>query len=392
MEVIGYDMNGGRIRELDGSNRTNYFTPTNDSKQISKADFIIICVPTPVTKSKEPDLSYVISAAETVSQNMKKGSVVVLESTVYPGVTEEIVAPILERSGLKCGKDFKVAYSPERINPGDEQHGIDNTTKVVAGMDHDTTELIALLYGKITRSVFRTKNIKTAEAAKVIENTQRDLNIALVNELAMLFSKIGIDTKDVLDAAATKWNFNYYSPGLVGGHCIPVDPYYLVEKAKEVGFHTQVISAGRSTNDSMPRYVAEMTIQAIDDASKRVKGARVLVMGLTYKENVPDIRESPALGIIRELQKNQIEIYGYDPLIINTADRNGFSIEFIDSMDHPQGIKFDGIVITVAHEAFRKLELIDIARVQNENPVLIDVRGLFDGEEARQLGFIYRTL
>jgi len=248
-------------------------------------------VPTPITKSKEPDLKYVKSATEIVGNNLKKGAVVVLESTVYPGVTEEIVKPILEKkSGMKCGADFKIGYSPERINPSDEAHTLDKITKIVAGMDDETTEILADLYGLIT-NVYKAKDIKTAEAAKVIENIQRDLNIALMNELAIIFHKMGLDTKAVLEAASTKWNFHRYSPGLVGGHCIPVDPYYLVYKAKELGYHPQVILAGRAINDYMPKHVAEMAIKGLNEAGKVIKGSKVLIMGLTYKENVPDTRE-----------------------------------------------------------------------------------------------------
>lgn len=257
LKVIGFDINDDKIRKLNRSNNNRNLVFTDDPREISRADFIIICVPTPVTKSKEPDLTHVKGAAETIGQNMKKGSVVILESTVYPGVTEEIVKPILEKeSGLKCGEGFKIAYSPERINPGDREHSIDKITKVVAGMDEETTELIAELYRRITPHVFKAKDINTAEVAKVIENIQRDLNIALVNELAIIFQKMGLSTRDVLDAAATKWNFYRYSPGLVGGHCIPVDPYYLVYKARELGYHPQVILAGRAINDSMLSYLS----------------------------------------------------------------------------------------------------------------------------------------
>jgi len=233
------------------------------------------------------------SAAEIVGKNLKKGAIVVLESTIYPGVTEEIIAPILESaSGLKCGADFKIGYSPERINPGDEAHALDKITKIVAGMDEETTENLAELYSLIT-NIYKAKDIRTAEAAKVIENIQRDLNIALMNELTLIFHKMGLDTKSVLEAATTKWNFHRYSPGLVGGHCIPVDPYYLVYKAKELGYHPQVILAGRAINDYMPKHVAEMAIKGLNEVGKVIKGSKVLIMGLTYKENVPDTRESP---------------------------------------------------------------------------------------------------
>ncbi len=247
LKTIGFDIDRGKIKKLNEKNDDDLLYSA-DPSLIKQADFVIIAVPTPVTKSKEPDLSYVTSATEIVGQNLKKGAIVVLESTVYPGVTEEIVAPILEKeSGLKCGIDFKIGYSPERINPGDEAHTLDKITKIVAGMDEGTTEILAELYGLIT-NVYKAKDIRTAEAAKVIENIQRDLNIALMNELAIIFHKMGLDTKSILEAASTKWNFHRYSPGLVGGHCIPVDPYYLVYKAKELGYHPQVILAGRAIN------------------------------------------------------------------------------------------------------------------------------------------------
>ena len=254
LKTIGFDIDDVKInffasqKPLLKRNKEN-IEFTSDPSEIKQADFVLICVPTPVTKSKEPDLSYVKSAVEIVGKNLKKGAIVVLESTVYPGVTEEVVASILEReSGMKCGIDFKIGYSPERINPGDEAHTLNRITKIVAGMDEETTEILAELYGLIT-NVYKAKDLKTAEAAKVIENIQRDLNIALMNELAIIFHKMGLDTKSVLEAASTKWNFHNYSPGLVGGHCIPVDPYYLVYKAKELGYHPQVILAGRAIND-----------------------------------------------------------------------------------------------------------------------------------------------
>ena len=389
LKVIGFDTDYRKVDQLQSINQPNlHFTA--DPKQINKADFIIICVPTPVTKSKEPDLSYVKSAATVASQNMKKGSVVILESTVYPGVTEEVVKPILEESGLKCGKDFKIAYSPERINPGDKEHALDKVTKVVSGMDEETTELVAKLYGKVSLHVFKAKDIRTAEAAKVIENIQRDLNIALMNELAMIFEKMGLNTKDVLDTAATKWNFHRYSAGLVGGHCIPVDPYYLVYKARELGYHPQVILAGRATNDYMPKHVAEMTVKALNEVGKVIKGSRVLVMGLTYKEDVPDIRESPVRGIIKELREYGVEITGFDPMLKGADFEDEFGITLLS--DLRESTKVDGIILAVAHSSFRKLKLSDLKKMQNSNPVLIDVRGIFDAEEARRAGFYYMTL
>ena len=348
---------------------------------------MIICVPTPVTKSKEPDLSYVKSAAELVGKNLKKGAVVVLESTVYPGVMEEIVKPILEeKSGMKCGADFKIGYSPERVNPGDKEHTIDKLTKIVAGMDEETTEILAELYGLIT-NVYKAKDIKTAEAAKVIENIQRDLNIALMNELAIIFHKMGLDTKAVLEAASTKWNFHRYSPGLVGGHCIPVDPYYLVYKAKELGYHPQVILAGRAINDYMPKHVAEMAIKSLNEVGKVIKGSKVLIMGLTYKENVPDTRESPVREMVKELKEFGVNVYGYDPLL-SKEEIEAFGVNALDDFN----VIMDCVIVAVAHDEFKKMELDDIKKFMNDKPVLIDVRGMFDEEEAKEKGFYYRRL
>jgi len=387
--VIGFDVNSAKVKKLSQEHNNQKLLITDNPKDISQANFIIICVPTPVTKSKEPDLAYVKSSAEIVGQNMKRGSVVILESTVYPGVTEEIVAPILEKeSALKCGEDFKIAYSPERINPGDKEHTIDKVTKVVAGMDEKTTELIAELYRKVTTHIFKVKDIKTAEAAKVIENIQRDLNIALVNELSLILDKMGLSTKDVLEAAATKWNFHRYTSGLVGGHCIPVDPYYLVYKAKELGYHPQVILAGRAINDYMPKHVAEMTIKALNEVGKVIKGSKVLIMGLTYKENVADTRETPVKEIIKELQEYSVKIFGYDPLV--DSIENEFGITPVQKLE--QAPKVDGVILSVAHDIFKNISLGRLSAIMNTNPVLIDVQGLFEREKAERNNFYYRTL
>ena len=284
LKTVGFDIDDKKIETLNHDNNEDNLEFTSDQSKIKEADFVLICVPTPVTKSKEPDLSYVKSAAEIVGRNLKDGAIVVLESTVYPGVTEEIVKTILEKeSKMRCGIDFHLGYSPERINPGDDAHALNKITKIVAGMDDKTTETLAELYGLIT-NVYKAKDIRTAEAAKVIENIQRDLNIALMNELAIIFHKMGLDTKSVLEAASTKWNFHKYSPGLVGGHCIPVDPYYLVYKAKELGYHPQVILSGRAINDYMAKHIAEMTIKGLNEVGKVIKRSKVLIMGLTYKK------------------------------------------------------------------------------------------------------------
>ncbi len=388
LRVIGFDIDDNKVKRLSESNGNHNLAFTTEPIEVKQADFVIICVPTPVTKTKEPDLSYVRRAANTVRQNMKKGAVVILESTVYPGVTEEIVKPILEESGNRCSQDFKLAYSPERINPGDEGYTIEKITKVVAGMDKETTEIVAELYSKVAPAVFKAKDIKTAEAAKVIENIQRDLNIALMNELSLIFEKMGLSTKDVIEAATTKWNFHKYSPGLVGGHCIPVDPYYLVYKAKELAYHPQVILAGRAINDSMPKHVAETAIKAINDVGKAIKGSRVLIMGLTYKENVDDTRESPVKEIIRELQEYGVEVFGYDPLL--DVLQNEFRIEMVQNLEDIRDI--DCIILSVAHKVFREISLDELKKNMNRNPILIDVRGIFDEDEAKKKGFYYKTL
>lgn len=401
LKVIGFDVDRDRIDYLNHPNRADQqgksanLTFTIAPEDIRRADFIIVAVPTPVTKSKDPDLSYVDGAARIVGQNMKKGSTVILESTVYPGVTEEIVKPILEEeSGLKCGQGFKIAYSPERINPGDDEHAIDKVTKVVAGIDEETTALVADLYRKVTPYVFKAKDIRTAEAAKVIENIQRDLNIALMNELSLIFEKMGLSTRDVLEAAATKWNFHPYSPGLVGGHCIPVDPYYLVYKAKELGYHPQVILAGRAINDYMAKHIAEMTIRSLNDVGKVIKGSKVLIMGLAYKENVADTRETPVKEIVKELKEFGVEIYGYDPLLDNIEQEFGIKPYPFSLITHNSSpiTPVDCVVLAVAHDVFRHITLDELKQMMNDKPILVDVRGFFAEREAEGMGFHCRTL
>ena len=386
LKTIGFDIDRAKIQKINENNNDNPLC-SSDPSLIKQADFVIIAVPTPVAKSKEPDLYYVSSATKIVGQNLKKGAVVVLESTVYPGISEETIAPILEHeSGLKCGVDFKIGYSPERINPGDEAHALDKITKIVAGMDEATTETLADLYGLIT-TVYKAKDIKTAEAAKVIENIQRDLNIALMNELTLIFHKMGLDTKSVLEAAGTKWNFHRYSPGLVGGHCIPVDPYYLVYKAKELGYHPQVILAGRAINDYMSKHVAEMAIKGLNEVGKVIKGSKVLIMGLTYKENVPDTRESPVREMVKELKEFGVDVYGYDPLL-SIEEIEEFCVTVFDSSD----VKVDCVILVVAHDEFKKMNIEKLKRITSEKPVLIDIRGVFDGSKAVSEGFYYKTL
>ncbi len=381
-KVIGYDVDSKKVTAM----RDEPFEVTDDPEQLSKGDYILVCVPTPVTRSKTPDLSYIESASEIVGRYMKKGTTVVYETTVYPGVTEDVALPILEEgSDMVCGQDFYIGYSPERVNPGDDEHDVDGITKVVAGMNQEITDNLAQLYGTITK-VYKAENIKTAEAAKVIENVQRDLNIALMNELSMIFNRMGIDSKAVIDAAATKWNFHRYQPGLVGGHCIPVDPYYLVFKAKELDHHPQVILAGRSINDHMPKHVAEMAIKGINSIGKVIKGSSLLIMGLTYKENVPDTRESPVTRMVEVFKEYGLKIYGHDPLL-SREEIEGFGVEAVDSLDE---VKADCVVITVAHRQYRELKIEKMLALMNDSPVLVDVRRVFDRRKLH--GVTYITL
>lgn len=389
IRTIGYEILEKKAAEIARNNQTDLIV-TSDPAMIREADFISICVPTPVMRSKEPDLSFVKSAAVTVGQNLKPGAIVVMESTVYPGVTEDIIKPILEQeSGLICGSDFKIGYSPERINPGDEAHELAKITKIVAGMDPESAKTLSELYGLIT-TVYLAPDIRTAEAAKVIENIQRDLNIALMNELSLIFHKMGIDTREVIRAAGTKWNFHQYRPGLVGGHCIPVDPYYLVYKAQELGYHPQVILAGRAINDSMPGHVADMAIKGINEVGKVIKGSKVLIMGLTYKENVPDTRESPVSEMIHELKEFDVDVYGYDPLLEPTEiERFGAQpLASLQDLDAPMSC----IIINSPHDVFASLTLEKVLSICNGKPIIVDVTGMLKGNEGLRDGCCYRTL
>jgi UDP-N-acetyl-D-glucosamine/UDP-N-acetyl-D-galactosamine dehydrogenase len=383
--VIGFDVNENKVEKLKYDNADIMIT--SDKSKIKEGDFVIIAVPTPVKKSKEPDLSLVESASRIIGQNIKKNAIVILESTVYPGVTEEVVGPIIENeSGYTLGEDFKIGYSPERVNPGDNEHTIDKITKIISGMDEESTERIAELYSSIT-TIFKARDIKTAEAAKVIENIQRDLNIALINELSIIFNKLGLDTKDVLDAASTKWNFIRYNPGLVGGHCIPVDPYYLVYKAKEIGYHPKVILAGRSVNDYMSKHVAEITVKALNEAGKIINGSKILIMGLTFKENVEDTREAPIKGTIKELKEYKCDLYGYDPLLTK-EEIESFGIQAVDTFN---GVKVDCFIVTVVHDEFKEISIDQFKTASiDKQPILIDVRGYY--REFKENGFFYYTL
>ena len=392
-EVVGYDLKPERIRELkDGKDRTLeiaasdlvnariYFTA--DPSELSQCRLIIVAVPTPIDAYRIPDLSPLRGASGAVGEFMKKGTCVVFESTVYPGATEEVCVPIMEKaSGMKLGIDFTVGYSPERINPGDREHTIDKIVKVVSGSDPATTMLLSKVYGAIVSAgVHPVSSIKVAEAAKVIENTQRDLNIALMNELAMIFDKMGIDTSEVLKAAGTKWNFLPFRPGLVGGHCIGVDPYYLTFKAESLGYRPEMILAGRRINDNMAKFIAERTVKILINSSKQVRDSRVAVMGLTFKENVPDLRNTKVVDIISELNTYGVNVVVHDPIADPDEARAYYGID----LQPLEGLgRVDAVIIAVIHDAYKSMGLSRMARLCYDGcPIVIDIKGAFDPEDA----------
>lgn len=367
--VTAFDINENKIKQLkEGKDYTGDIgekrlreckaTFSFDPTDIKNSDFIIVAVPTPITSANIPNLEFIRSSAELVGKNLKKGAVVVFESTVYPGVTEEVCAPIIENeSGFKVGVDFKIGYSPERVNPGDKEHTIDKIIKIVSGCDEEALEKISFVYGKICKAgLHKASTIKTAEAAKVIENIQRDLNIALMNELQLIFDKMGIDTKDVLEAAGTKWNFHKYKPGLVGGHCIGVDPYYLTYKAQNIGYHPEVILAGRRINDNMHKFYAQKIIKRLIKDGKKISGARVLILGLTFKPNVNDARNSRVKNLIEELREYDIDVVGCDPLLEDSVVEKEFGVKNM-ILDNIQNIDFDLIVLAVTHDCFSNLNI-----------------------------------
>ncbi len=387
--VISFDNDTDKVKHLSAQYEDANHVFTADPGLIKEADFISICVPTPLTEDRRLDMTVIKEALAVVGRNMKRGVVVIVESTVYPGATEEVLKPILEQtSRYECGKDFKLAYSPERINPGDSDHAIEKVTKIVAASDEETLDQVVDLYRTVTPNVFRARDIRTAEAAKLVENAQRDLNIAFVNELSIMFSHMGISTQDVLDAAATKWNFQKLSPGLVGGYCIPAAPYFLAQKAHECGYNPRVILAGRVINDYMSRHVAEMTIKSINDVGKTIRGSRILIMGCTYKENTADTRESPIKKVIQELSGYGVDIFGYDPLIHSGHADLGISL-FKSLTDIP---KMDCIILAVAHDVFKWISVDDLINIMNPYPVIIDVKGLFDTPEMRNSNIVYKRL
>ncbi|MPM34183.1 UDP-N-acetyl-D-glucosamine 6-dehydrogenase [bioreactor metagenome] len=424
VEVIGYDNNAVKIelyhkgidptKEVGNEaikNTTVDFT--SDEKRLKEAKFHIVAVPTPVNLDHTPDLTPVQSASRTLGRNLTKGSIVVYESTVYPGVTEDICIPILEKeSGLKCGVDFKIGYSPERINPGDKVHRLETIVKIVSGMDEETLNTIAKIYELVVEAgVYRAESIKVAEAAKVIENSQRDINIAFMNELSIIFNKMDVDTNAVLRAAGTKWNFLNFTPGLVGGHCIGIDPYYLTYKAEQLGYHSQIILSGRKINDDMGKYVAENTVKKMIKANKQINGSKVAIFGFTFKENCPDVRNTKVLDIITELKEYGIEVNVVDPV----ADKEDLQRFYkIKPCKMEEVTKMDAVIFAVPHDVFKNIELKDIKKMYNSvknikfdvrdevavisehnvanECVLIDVKGMFNKQEAEDMGYLYWRL
>lgn len=384
--TVGFDISQEKVRALlagedptsDGFEqevRSSSVRFTNDAKLLSECDVVIVAVPTPIDENRQPDLTPLEKASRTVGQNLKRGAVVVYESTVYPGVTEDVCGPILaEVSGYQRGADFFLGYSPERINPGDKEHTLEKIVKVIAGEDPTTTERIATVYGAVVEAgLFKASSIRVAEAAKVIENTQRDLNIALMNELSLIFDRLGIRTTDVLEAAGTKWNFLKFTPGLVGGHCIGVDPYYLTAKAQQLGYHPQVILAGRRINDDMGRFIAQRTVKMMINAGMQLKGSRVGVLGVTFKENVTDTRNSRVPDIAHELAEFGIEALVYDPLADGEVVRDEYGLE-LSPLSSLRDL--DGVVVAVAHHQVRALGADKICDMVKPGGVVIDIKSI----------------
>ncbi len=405
-EVIGYDLNEKKIELYksgidptlevgDDAIRETTVEFTADESKLREAKFHIVAVPTPVNDDHTPDLTPVEGASRILGRNLTKGSIVVFESTVYPGVTEDVCVPILEKeSGLKCGVDFKIGYSPERINPGDKVHRLETIVKIVSGMDDETLDTVAKVYELVVEAgVHRAESIKVAEAAKVIENSQRDINIAFMNELSIIFNKMGIDTKAVLEAAGTKWNFLKFFPGLVGGHCIGVDPYYLTYKAEQIGYHSQVILAGRRINDGMGRYVAENTVKKLISAGANVRDAKVAILGFTFKENCPDTRNTRVIDIVDELREYGIAPVIADPVADCDEAKHHYGVDFVDI----NSVKdMDAVIIAVGHTEFTKLTADDInaffKNADNSSKVLVDVKGILDRKNYSEAGYQYWRL
>lgn len=398
-EVFGLDLSESKIenyrRFMDPTNEVSsadlqaasYLKVSTDPKGLSEADYIIVAVPTPVDSANQPDFSPLVSSSTTVGRYMKRGAIVIYESTVYPGATEEICIPVLEKeSSMEWKKDFYVGYSPERVNPGDKERTITKITKVVSGDGADTLEKVARLYEAVVQAgVHRATSIRVAEAAKVIENTQRDLNIALMNELSIIFGKMGIDTLEVLRAAGTKWNFLSFRPGLVGGHCIGVDPYYLTHRAEMLGYHPQVILAGRRINDGMASYVAKQTIKQIIHTDSVIKGAKVVVLGLTFKENCPDLRNSKVANLINELRDFGCEVSVHDPLAEAKEARYEYGITLTPWDKLPRNA--EAVVVAVKHKEYMQMPLPEITSFIKKGGVFVDIKSAFDASAVRAAGF-----
>lgn len=406
VKVVGFDLNSKKIELYkSGVDPTNEVGDaaikactvdfTDDETKLKEAKFHIVAVPTPVNDDHTPDLSPVEGASKILGRNLTKGSVVVYESTVYPGVTEDVCIPILEKeSGLKCGVDFKIGYSPERINPGDKVHRLETIVKIVSGMDEETLDCVAKIYELVVEAgVHRAESIKVAEAAKVIENSQRDINIAFMNELSIIFNKMGIDTKSVLEAAGTKWNFLKFYPGLVGGHCIGVDPYYLTYKAEQLGYHSQIILSGRRINDDMGKYVAENVVKNLIKSGKNVKNSNVVILGFTFKENCPDTRNTKIVDIYNELKEYGITAKIADPVADADEAKMLYGVEFVDIKDVKE---MDAVIVAVAHEEFKSLSKDDISKLftdcNNSEKVLLDLKGILCRKEYESEGYNYWRL
>ncbi|HXD06951.1 MAG TPA: nucleotide sugar dehydrogenase [Burkholderiaceae bacterium] len=395
--TIGFDLSEEKVaayrRHVDPTGevpsdelrRASQLFATTDASELQQADFIVVAVPTPVDEAHVPDFSPLAGASMTVGRNLKRGATVVFESTVYPGATEEVCIPILEKhSGLKWKRDFFVGYSPERINPGDKEHTLVSIVKIVSGDAPQTLDLVASMYASIVKAgVYKASSIKVAEAAKVIENTQRDLNIAMVNELSLIFHRIGIDTIEVLEAAGTKWNFLPFRPGLVGGHCIGVDPYYLTHKAEMLGHHPQVILAGRRINDGMGKYIAEQTIKSMIQAGQPVKGGDAIVLGLTFKENCPDLRNSKVIDVIRELQSYGLRVHVHDPVAQPAEARHEYGVDLLEWSDLPRS---GAVVAAVAHEALLARPMDEVIAKLHPGGVYADVKCRADAGMLRRHG------
>jgi UDP-N-acetyl-D-galactosamine dehydrogenase len=402
--VVGFDVDDGKVATLrDGTDTTgdlgddaiaeSEITYTTDPGEIARADYVMIAVPTPVDDHQQPNLEFVDAAGRTVGEHLSSDTTVVLESTVFPGATREVLVPAIEAtSGLTCGEDFFVGYSPERATPGDPEHGLRDVVKVVGGQDDEVRDDVADLYESvIDAGVHRAESMEVAEACKVVENVQRDLNIALVNELAMAFHSmdLDIDTRAVLEASATKWNFHYYRPGLVGGHCIPVDPYFLVHRSKQDGFVPQLVEQAREVNEEMPEHVADMTIKALNRAGKPLRDSRVLLLGLTYKPDVADIRTSKVDGIVAGLREFDVEVVGHDPHGDDDAMRSTFGIDVQADVSFDD---FDGVVLATPHSEFYDLDLDGAADAMADDPALVDVAGALDPDAVEDAGFTYRRV